>query len=187
MARNARGSNRGFTLLELALSVALSAVLIAAFFSASRAMLQGMLISADGVRGPSAAAAAMERITADFEQATAFLQRGPYSLSFTTPAGTIAYRLVALDAASRDVVLERSVNGATSSIGPRRMIANFNPYGATFLINGAPATTQELFAYGGAGPTLAPTMNIYLVLQPNQTAPIQYLRTKAACVTLTSW
>lgn len=189
MALHDRGSEVGFTLLELALSVALSAVLMTAFFSTARALMQGLIVAGEGVSGPTQAAEAMDLISADFEKATSFQSAtNPFACSFVTPQGLIAYRLIALDAASQDVVLERSVNGATSSIGPRRMIANFNPYGTTFVINGAATTLQQpLFSYGGAGATLSPAMTIYLILQSNQTAPVHYLRTKAWNVTRSSW
>lgn len=190
MVTNAQASKQGgFSLLELALAIALSAALLTAFFSASFALMQGLLLAADGVRGPVEGSEAMDQIVYDLEQATSFTASTSFALEFQTPGGKIGYRLYANDSASRDVILERAVNDASRSIGPRRMIANFNPYGATFILNGAPSLVPKpLFGYNvplGSGE--APKVDIYLILQPNQTAPINYLRTKAHCGLMTKW
>ncbi|MNY06395.1 hypothetical protein D3C86_1391500 [compost metagenome] len=130
----------------------------------------------------------MDQMTRDLEQATSFYASGSYLVDFQTPGGRIAYRLFAIDGASQDVVLERSLNnGAWTAIGPKRMIANYNPYGATFFGLAAKAP-RPLFGYNyplstGEGPKT----DIYMVLQANQTAPITYIRTKAQSVVMTNW
>lgn len=190
MPMRERASNEGFTLLELALAVALSSALLLAFFSASRALLQGLLLSADGMRGPSEAAEAMSRIVDDVEQATSIISTSSYSIYFnTSAAGPIAYRLYAADSASQDLILERMSGGASQSIGPRRMIANFNPYGSTyFLLSGATSSDPvQLFIFRDTATNTGPMLDIQLLLQPNQTAPATFLRTIAFVYSRTTW
>lgn len=176
-------------MLELALAVALSAVLLTAFFSASRALLQGLIMSADGLRGPAEAAEAMDQITYDVEQMTLFTATTSYSIAFNTAYGSIAYRLFAQDNASQDIILERAFNGASRSIGPRRMIANFNPYNSPFVFTDGVTSYAPvpLIATRGATSATGPMLDIQLVLQPNQTAPISYLRTVAFVYGRTTW
>lgn len=190
MAPCERASNQGFTMLELALAVALSAVLLTAFFSASRALLQGLLMAADGIRGPAEAAEAISQIAEDVEEATAIPSFTPYSLVLTTSAGTVAYRLYSADSASRDIILERwATGGASMSIGPRRMIANFNPYGSSYILTGTVPTSAPvpLFIQRGGTPGNGPSLDIQLLLQPNQTAPITFVRTLAFIYGRRTW
>lgn len=188
MEPNERASNQGFTLLELTLAMALSGALLIAFFTTSQALMRGLAMAADGARGPAQAAESMDQICLDLEQATSFSVRSAYNIEFLTPSGTIGYRLFARDAASQDVVLERAVNGASQSIGPAHMIANFNPDRSTFIIDNNPTTaTVSLFFYNTPSSNEGPKAYVYLVLRPNQTAPVSYLRTMAFCYARTTW
>lgn len=191
MVQTAQASNRGYTLLELTLSLALAVTFLTAFLASSQALMQGLWQGGAGLKGQDEAGSALDQMYLDLEQASSFYARSDYAIDFQTLSGKrIAYRLFANGGDPLDTVLEKSVDGASSSIGPRRMIANLNPHNSSFNFSGTGAPSQApqvLFTYQAANAETAPRTNIWLILQANKTAPIYYMRTKAMSVTMHSW
>lgn len=185
----APASSRGFTLLELTLAVAISVAFLTAFLAASQALMQGLFMAGDRLGDQVETASAIDQMVYDIEQASSYTWRLPYYLDFQTASGDrIQYRMYATDGASGDVILERSVNGASESIGPKFAIANLNPYNADLrIVNNTPTASINLFSYNQPNTQTAPQVDIMIATQPSRESAVSYMRSKAVCQLLLSW
>lgn len=186
---SARDSDAGFTLLELTLSLALGTALLMGFFVGYRTLLQSINLTAGDLRGPAEAAEAIDRMIQEIDQATSVnaTTTNSYQLDFNIGSKEVRYRLVASNPtspiASQDVYIERwdSVSLASTSFGPRRVIANFHPYANALLdLAGNPVAAYQsvpFIAYQpGAAQPQTDTILVNLVLQPSAEATASYVR-----------
>ena len=184
-------SESGFTLMELSLALAVSTAFLTAFFVAYQTFGRSLTLAADSVSGPEEVADAMRAMTYDLDQATSFISSNSTTIDFETANnGRIAYQLVSNPSNFNDCYLLRYTGGAGTSpspvggngstpafIGPRRMIANLNPYSSTMMdFNNHLVATVSLFDNLTASP---PFIEMELVVQPESDAPVQYVRAAA--------
>lgn len=178
--------SRGYTLLELTLAVSLASVFLMSFFIGFSTFIRGINMASMATRGPDEAAVAVDLMTADIDQASAVISVSPYAIDLLTPGGRIAY---AATGTPQDTMLVRYSGGSllgitplggtgasSYSIGPRRVIANLNPYRSILLdSSGIPHPVASPVAVFD-NPVTPPVIRINLALQPLQEATISYVR-----------
>lgn len=190
-----RGSEKGITLLELTLSLALAMVLISAFFVAYRGMMQAINLVANEVNGTSRVAEMLDAIALDLDRSenAPVVAPGGLSVTFTLGGQAITYRVVSASPgtpqASQDVYIERQQGsaGPWTSVGPRRVIANWHPFPGTLTaydnsnvvgFNYVPFFVLDSGVAGVGGRSAH--VVLHAVVQGTQDASARYVRTRSA-------
>lgn len=172
-------SERGLSLLETSLALAILASLSAGIFMATRAQQEGFSVVLGDLRGLQQASDAVDWLVRDMRQASAFTVTATDSMSFTLPAGNATLRLgspLADDPRFRPLLYDPD---GPAPGGPEpereitrgRILINHNPQGLA-LQDARPDGTVPIFVADGPRRVI-----ITLVLQARPTAPVRYLRT----------
>ena len=167
-------SERGLSLLETSLALALLASLSAGIFMAVRSQQEGFMTVLSDLRVLQQTDDALNALIRDMSMASAFTVNATDSLDFTPAAGgTSTLRLgpaIAGDPRNRPLIY--TVNGTPRNLLKSRALINHNPGGLT--LQGASGDgTVPLFS-----PVGTPNrVTITLVLQSRPDGPVRYLRT----------
>jgi prepilin-type N-terminal cleavage/methylation domain-containing protein len=175
-----RKTERGFSLLEASLAMAILASLSAGIFVVTRSQQDGFSMVLSDLRGLQQADEALSGLLKDMSAASAFTVNATDSLDFTPAGGgTATLRLgpaIADDPRNRPLLYDPDGPGPTAAyaLTKARVLQNHNPSGLT-LQGAAPDGTVPLFTAN------APRrVTITLVLQARQATPVRYLRTSVA-------
>lgn len=173
MSIRRRPRERGLSLLETSLAIAVLASLSAGIFMATRAQQDGFTMLLGDLRGLQETEVALDRLVSDMRLASAFSVNATDSMTFTVPAGISTLRLGPVTAgAPRDRRLLYDPAGPESerSVTRARLLQNHNPAGLT-LPGADPDGTVPLFETSDAR-----HVRITLVLQAGPAAPVRVLR-----------
>lgn len=168
-------SQRGLSLLETSLALAILATLGAGIFVAVRSQQDGLSTVLSDLRGLQNADDALSALVRDMSTASAFTVNATDSLDFTPAGGgTSTLRVgpaIAGDPRNRPLVY--TVNGIPRNLTQARVLINHNPGGLTLQGAGGDGTVP-LFSPAAGTPN---RVTITLVLQARPDAPVRYLRT----------
>lgn len=185
--RPRRACNAGFTLLELALSLALGAALMSAFFVGFQGLIQAIGLVASEARGSAQVAELLETMGREIDQADSVNSFSSFTLDLTIGGQAVRYRLVASSpTASGDAWIERQQGlGSWVRVGPRGVLANLRPFqGIVKSATNGNIGGYNLVPFFSSAAVPAPgghtpRVTLHAVVQPNQGAPVRYLRTVA--------
>jgi|GEM_PF-6377221 len=171
-----RARERGLSLLETSLALAILASMSAGLFLAVRSQQEGFSTVLRDVRTLQQAEDSLDLLLKDMSMARSFTMAGgaTSSLSFVPAAGGPASTLtlgpaIAGDARNRPLIY--TVSGTPRNLFKPRVLINHNPERLT--LQGASADkTVPLFAVTGGN-----RVTITLVLQARPGAPVRYIRT----------
>ena len=177
MKASVRKRERGLSLLETSLALAILASLSAGIFVVTRSQQEGFSTMLSDLRGLQQVDDALEGLVRDMRMASAFTVNATDSLDFTPASGgTATLRLgdvIAGDPRNRPLLYDPDGPGPLSaySLTRARVLQNHNPAGLS-LQDAAPDGTVALFSGDGTRRVI-----ITLVLQARPAAPVRYLRT----------
>lgn len=177
MTGSRRSRERGLSLLETSLALAILASMSAGIFMAVRSQQEGFSTVLQDLRTLQQTEDALEVLLRDMRMASSFTMApgATNSLSFMPASGPPASTLtlgpaIAGDPRNRSIIY--TVNGTPRPLTKARTLINHNPGGLT-LLGATPADgTVPLFTV-----TNGNRVTITLVLQARPQAPVRYLRT----------
>lgn len=170
-------SERGMSLMEMSLSIAILASLSAGIFVAYRSQQDGFSTVLSDLRGLQQADEAMSALVRDLSTASAFTVNATDSMDFTPAGGgTSTLRLgarIAGDPRNRPLIYDPAGAEPARALTRSRTLHNHNPSGLP-LAGAAADGTVALFTPSAGMPA---RVTITLVLQARPEAPVRYLRT----------
>lgn len=177
MRASGRKTERGLSLLEASLAMAILASLSAGIFMITRSQQDGFSTVLSDLRGLQQADWALDGLLRDMSTASAFTVSATDSMSFTVPAGVSTLRLgpsIGEDPRNRPLLYDPAGPEPERKLTPNRILQNHNPSGLTLRGASADGTVPLFTAEGPRRVTLS------LVVQARPTAPVRYLRTSVA-------